>query len=489
MTGARRNGPRQPRNHRPERRPPLTHFLCLPLINSTSLPQLESSISAFKTAHPPIPVAELPNGNGRDRPASEQDASRPLIPKGSFRPLGTLHLTLGVMSLPTKERLEEAIAFFHTLDLSALMREAERVAVQIRQRRRTQEAVVESGPSAGQSFNVSLESLHALPRAKAATVLHASPVDPTGRLYPFCVMLRDKFLEAGFMQNETREKKPVDKNRTQDVQTSSTPTTQNKVQPAQTTSICEDLEMDDKPLLDELPATRAEEAASEQASKPPTGPGNAPPRMLDPYKAALARKPKPRPLLLHATLVNTIYVKGRPRAQPAEISNSNSGRNNGRNRPGRLEFDARGLTAQYQDYYTDEARMIPRPPIVPRPIPQPEVQETPTQTITEDNVSLPPSSSSAVEEETGHKRKKPATESPPRYPFVWAKEIPIDSVCICEMGAKKLEFDAENPGLNGRLGEMYTIVAERSLEPGEDSSATRARSLSVESEDGGVKLE
>lgn len=487
MTGPRRNSTRQPRKHRPERRSPLTHFLCLPLINSTSLAQLESSIAAFKAAYPPVPVAELPNGNGRGRPANEQDASRPLIPEGSFRPLGTLHLTLGVMSLPTKERLEEAIAFFHSLDLAALMREADRVAVQIRQRRRTQEADVESGPSAGQPLNVSLESLHALPRAKAATVLHASPVDPTGRLYPFCVMLRDKFLEAGFMQSESRENKTIEGNRTQDLQASSTSTTQNEAQAAQTTSPCGDLEMDDKPLLDELPAALAEEAAWEQASKPSNAPGDAPPRILDQYKAALARKPKPRPLLLHATLVNTIYVKGRPRAQPA--GNSNSNNQKGRKRPGRLEFDARGLTARYRDYYTDETRMIPRPPIAPQPIPQPETQGTPTQTTTGDNVSLPSSSSSAVEEETGHKRKKPATESPPRYPFVWAREIPIDSVCICEMGAKKLEIDAENPGLNERLGEMYTIVAERSLEPEEDSSATRARSLSQESEDGGVKLE
>lgn len=486
MTGPRRKGPRQPRNHRPERRPPLTHFLCLPLINSTSLPQLESSIAAFKAAHPPVPVAELPNGNDRDRPAFEQDASRPLSPEGSFRPLGTLHLTLGVMSLPTQDRLEEAITFFHSLDLAALMREADRVAVQIRQRRRTQDAVVESRKSAGQPFNVSLESLHALPRAKAATVLHASPVDPTGRLYPFCVMLRDKFLEAGFMQSETREKKPIEKNRTQNVQAPSTPTTQNEAQPAQTTSACEDLEMDDKPLLDEPPSALAEEAASEQVSNPPTAPGNAPPILLDPYKAALARKPKPRPLLLHATLVNTIYVKGRPRAPPG--GNSNSNNKNSRNRPGRLEFDARGLTAQYRDYYTDETRMIPRPLVVPQPPSQPGGQEASTQITTGDNVSSS-SSSSAVEEETGHKRKKLATESPPRFPFVWAKEIPIDSVCICEMGAKKLDIDAENPGLNGRLGEMYTIVAERSLESGEGSSTMRARSLSPESEDGGMKLE
>lgn len=482
MTGARRNGPRQPRNQRSEKRPPLTHFLCLPLVNGTSLPQLESSIAAFKAAHPPIPVAELPKGNGQERPAHEQDASAPLIPEGSIRPLGTLHLTLGVMSLPTKERLEEAIAFFHSLDLAALMREADRVAVRLRQRRRAQDTYADSKSSAGQSFSISLESLHALPRAKSATVLHASPVDPTGRLYPFCVMLRDKFLEAGFMESEAREKKHSANNAAQNGHASSNAISQGEAQPAQNTAVCEDVEMDDKPLLDELPATFAEEAATEQSMNSPTAPAKAHPRTLDPYTAALSRNPKPRPLLLHATLVNTIYAKGRPKAQPTEFQNSK----NGRNRPRRLEFDARGLTAQYRDYYTDDTRTIPRSPIVLQSSSQPGVQETSTQTITESNESS--SATSAVDEETGRKRKKLASGSPPQYPFLWAKEIPIDSVCICEMGAKKLEIDPENPGLNGRLGEMYTIVAQRSLEPGEGFPSTLARSLSQESEDGGVKL-
>lgn len=480
MTGARPNRPRQPRHHRPERRPSLTHFLCLPLINSTSLPQLESSIAAFKAAHPPVPVAELPIGNGRDRPGSEQDASRPLIPEGSFRPLGTLHLTLGVMSLPTQERLEEAIAFFHSLDLATLMDEADRVAVHLRKRRRTQEDFVESGRSAGQPFSISLESLHALPRAKAATVLHASPVDPTGRLYPFCVMLRDKFIEAGFMQSETRERKPDANNRAQNGQAAAAPTDQNEAQPTQNTVSCEDVEIDDEPLLDDLPTALAEEAASAHSTNSPAVPGTAPPRIHDPYTAALARKPKPRPLLLHATLVNTIYVKGRPRAQPAGSSNSR----NGRNRPGRLEFDARGLLARYRAYYTDETRMIPRSPVIPQPASQSEGQEISAQDTTGSDAS----SSSAVEGETGQKRKKLAAESSPQYPFVWAKEIPIDSVCICEMGAKKLDIDAENPGLNGRLGAMYTVVAQRSLEREEGPSTTLARSLSPESVDGGVKL-
>jgi activating signal cointegrator complex subunit 1 len=42
----------------------------------------------------------------------------------------------------------------------------------------------------------------------------------------------------------------------------------------------------------------------------------------------------------------------------------------------------------------------------------------------------------------------------------------LDSVCICEMGAKKISLcpsDSGNNALNIRLGEKYTVVSERSL--------------------------
>lgn len=482
MTGTRQNGPRQHRNQRSAKRPPLTHFLCLPLVNSTSLPQLEESLAAFKAAYPPAPVSAF--SSGRDQYTPEQNVSLGAIPEGALRPLGTLHLTLGVMSLPTKETLEEAMNFFRSLDLAALMHEAERVAIHLRQKRSGRTASVETTHRTNQPLSISLESLHALPRAKAATVLHASPVDPTGRLYPFCVMLRDKFLEAGFMQPEAREKPPNQQNHVQQSEPSSLHSaSKNDEASAQTDPICEDMEVDDKPLLNELPSGIAEEIASDereqQQLKTQSALDSGPPKILDPYTAALARRPKPRPLLLHATLVNTIYVKGRPRPQRVDTENTKRRRFS---KPGRLEFDARDLMAQYRDYYTDDARMTPR------------VQALPTHTSqsVEQDMSLRvregPASSASSEEEDGHKRKHHSSTSSPRYPFVWAKEIPIDSVCICEMGAKKLDVGAGDSGLNARLGEKYTVVARRSLEPGESPVSPAVRRVSQDSVDGGVKL-
>lgn len=416
MTGAKHNAPKQQtRYHRPEKRPPLTHFLCLPLVNSTSLPQLESSVAIFRAECPPVPVADLPDAS------EKQDTSRAIIPEGAVRPLGTLHLTLGVMSLPTKERLEQALRFFQSLDLAGLMRETERVATELREKDKSrarsstsdkhsgdsesQESVPETA-RASNTINVSLESLHSLPRAKAATVLHASPMDPTGRLYPFCLMLRDKFLEAGFLQGESKDKQKDDMEDAQDKQS------------------------------------------------PPKS--EAAPESLDPYTAALTRKPKPRPLLLHATVVNTIYARGRPKHRTDATSPKKE-----KNKSRRLEFDARDLLARYQDYYADEARTIPR---------------------AESN-STRFDSTNAAENEVNC--GKIGTAMSPQYPFVWAKDVQIDKLCICEMGAKKLSLDSDHAALNARLGEKYTVIAERSLEPPQTSILARPGSRGS---DRGVKL-
>lgn len=456
------NPPPRPRRQRRERQPALTHFLCLPLVNHVSLPQLEASIAALTKACPPVPVADLSNGQHQ---TNEQDALLAAIPQGAVRPVGTIHLTIGVMSLPNKERLNEALAFFQTLDLASLLREAERVAHELRQKRASRRPSSQSEPNSAEAaslssgsptdsrqspspFSVSLESLHALPRAKAATVLHASPVDPTGRLYPFCLMLRDKFIEAGFMLSESKNGLLREKRDPKAVE---------EVQASQ----CKDLDSDDNPLLEELPTLAPD---VENVGVPRI------PKALDPYAAAIARKPKPRPLLLHATLVNTIYVRGRRKFEP--------GRNgkNGRNGSKRLEFDARELLARYRNYYADETQVT---------------RQVDTQS---QSGSLTESSSLAEPrvpegDEPKFHPEKPSAASRPQYPFVWARDIPIDSVTICEMGAKKLEIGGPGDrGLNARLGEEYTVIAERSLDSCPRSLSSPPGRASEESLDGGVDL-
>ncbi|KAJ5054158.1 uncharacterized protein L3040_000440 [Drepanopeziza brunnea f. sp. 'multigermtubi'] len=81
----------------------LTHFLCIPLVTAASKPQLQSALSAFtsKASSPNDPLAR--------------------IPEKAIRPLGTLHLTLGVMSLLTPERIEAALAVLRTLNLQEIL--------------------------------------------------------------------------------------------------------------------------------------------------------------------------------------------------------------------------------------------------------------------------------------------------------------------------------------------------------------------------------
>ncbi|KAJ5105329.1 hypothetical protein NUU61_002676 [Penicillium alfredii] len=523
MTDSKPNAPRlQPRKPalRGEKRTPLTHFLCLPLVNASSLPQLEQSLVAFKRTHPPV-HGSAPAGT------QPEDAPSALIPDGAVRPVGTLHLTLGVMSLPTRERLAEAVAFFHSLDLAGLMHEAERVAAQKRAKStRSQPSPAASKPGhhdgqhlahpgsdTTQPLTVSLESLHALPRAKAATVLHASPVDTTARLYPFCVMLRDKFLEAGYLEGESKDKQPDNKH--SEIPQGSQDELHVNPNKSQAITHYNEPVAETHPLLEELPTHLAEEAAAAQivTSRPSShAQQHAPaqPKLLDPYTAALMRKPKPRPLLLHATLVNTIYVRGRRRGEDG----SNPGKTNGprkqqpNNGSKRLFFDARDLLSRYRDYYADEERTTPRAAgfIAASSSDADTIGEAETIEATEheplnnDSPSGSPSISTESCEGTGSKRKAPSS-TPPQYPFVWAKDILLDSVCICEMGAKKLSTES-NPNngddglsqsheLNARLGEKYTVVVQRSLDfsrgsPRPVSSASSG--LTEGSVDGGVHL-
>ncbi|KAJ5923616.1 hypothetical protein N7454_008861 [Penicillium verhagenii] len=393
MTGRKRTGS-QPQ----EKRPPLTHFLCLPLVNISSIPQLEASIAVFKKDNPPVPVAELLRRHDQSSTDHGSESSQPLIPEGAVRPLGTLHLTLGVMSLPSEERLNEAISFLRSLDLVNLMHEAERVALQKEDRNTRQDPTSRPKHRSNQSphqLTISLESLHALPNAKAATILHASPVDPTGRLYPFCLMLRDKFVEAGFLAGEPKAK-------------------QNEKE---------------KNKIHRKPAekTEADGGKQKQTQSRSTGVLTEAGLLPDLYTAALARQSKSRPLLLHATIVNTIYVRGRPKSRHGSSDSANKGRH----MPQRFEFNAQGLLGRYKDYYSDEARTVPR------------VQGT----------SAPSTSTS----------KSKSTPAQPQYPFLWAKEIRIGAVDICEMGAKKLAVGGDF-GRNARLGEKYAVVASQSLD-------------------------
>ena len=83
----------------PKPRP--THFLCVPLVTTTSRPQLAWSLGSFRAD-----VAGL-NGYG--------------LPPDAVRPVGTLHLTLGVMCFPGGAGIDRATEVLRALEPRALL--------------------------------------------------------------------------------------------------------------------------------------------------------------------------------------------------------------------------------------------------------------------------------------------------------------------------------------------------------------------------------
>lgn len=237
-------------------RPSPTHFLCIPLVTGASRHQLSASIGSFKAD-----VAS-PDSFG--------------IPEQAVRPVGTIHLTLGVMSFPKNENnlLEQAVSLLKMLVPRQILAGVNHNNNNNNNNNSaTAPADVASDPaappppketaelSAGPplSLSVTLRGLHSMQSASKATVLYTAPVDPDGTLLRFCEHLRSAFQKAGLMVEEGR------------------------------------------------------------------------------------------PLLLHATIMNTVYVKGRDRGGGGGGAGGQRDRG-GKRKNERLTIDARAILDRYDDF-------------------------------------------------------------------------------------------------------------------------------------------
>ena len=163
-------------------RPPLTHFLSLPLVNETSRSQLTTSLQRL--------TADLV-GTGFLGDA--------VAPEMAIRPLRSLHLTLGVMSLTTSDKLAGSLRLLEDVDLQPLLQGAESTNPT------SDLAPPAPGSLGAHPLTISLKSLASMGRSStAASVIYTIPVDRTGRLEPFCNGLRDIFERAGFIVEEDR---------------------------------------------------------------------------------------------------------------------------------------------------------------------------------------------------------------------------------------------------------------------------------------------
>ncbi|KAI1340094.1 AKAP7 2'5' RNA ligase-like domain-containing protein [Xylariaceae sp. FL0016] len=179
-------------------RPAPTHFLCIPLVTSTSRPQLLASLAAFR--------------------ADVTSADSFALPEQSVRPLGTLHLTLGVMSFPPHtgngnsattaaakdgNGLERAVALLKSL-VPGRTWAGVRGAGAGTTGEETGAGKEAPPPPPPPPLSLTLRGLRSMQAASRASVLYAAPDDEEGTLRGFCEGLRARFLEEGLMVEDGR---------------------------------------------------------------------------------------------------------------------------------------------------------------------------------------------------------------------------------------------------------------------------------------------
>jgi activating signal cointegrator complex subunit 1 len=167
---------------------------CLPLVTPTSRPQLQNALTTFREKVTGISTPELPNG----------------IPEKAIRPLGTLHLTLGVMSLLSQERIDSSLRLLRELNLKDLLstpsptlphdaNQANHSSGQSISKDKT----IESDGREVKPLKVSLRGLESMHTPSKTSILYAPPTDDD-RLYPFCQRLKNIFTEEEFLAEENR---------------------------------------------------------------------------------------------------------------------------------------------------------------------------------------------------------------------------------------------------------------------------------------------
>ncbi|KAF1962912.1 hypothetical protein CC80DRAFT_512186 [Byssothecium circinans] len=165
------------------KKPQLTHFLCLPLVNETSRPQLGESLEKLK----------------------EELGRSGLVPLKAIRPVSTLHLTLGVMSL-NDEELEKATRYLEDLDLRGLLRDVtgKTVAEKAAEEGSVCENLNASVLLDAEALYVDLEALVPMQKPGQTSILYAEPTDASLRLLPFGEVLKRRFTQEGFMVEDKR---------------------------------------------------------------------------------------------------------------------------------------------------------------------------------------------------------------------------------------------------------------------------------------------
>ena len=166
--------------------PSPTHFLCIPLAG----PQLSRSLAAFRA----------------DVTGATSPGVLP-VPEDAVRPPGTMHLTLGVMSLRDGgvARAVEVLRGLRPREVLVRVRASRVEALGTAAGGGTSGAVGDSAETGGDArLSVTLQGLHSMQPAARATVLYAPPSDPEGILHRFCSEIKKAFQEAELFPDDER---------------------------------------------------------------------------------------------------------------------------------------------------------------------------------------------------------------------------------------------------------------------------------------------
>ncbi|KAL8741256.1 MAG: hypothetical protein Q9184_008408 [Pyrenodesmia sp. 2 TL-2023] len=203
----------------PPKKPPLTHFLCLPLSSQTATPQWQASLKHFTSNVESLYSSEAGSAAASSAPNFPTIARS--VPDKAIRPLGTLHLTIGVMSLIKPEQLDAAVELLQNLDLVTLLVKANE------QQESGQSAEATAAPTSSKNYAgmpknpedeasqsrqspspspliLSFTGLQSMHSPKSTSFLYIPPTDTTGRLYPFCHTLKDRFTRENLILEDTR---------------------------------------------------------------------------------------------------------------------------------------------------------------------------------------------------------------------------------------------------------------------------------------------
>jgi activating signal cointegrator complex subunit 1 len=324
------------------KKPPLTHFLCLPLVTDTSRPQIQQGLDKFKQ--------DLVN----DSP----------IPTKAVRPVGTLHLTLGVMSLSAME-LEKAKQYLENLDVHTLLRDIthRRVAEKAAEDGEIGENLVAAAMPDTNALTIDLEALVPMQTPQNTSILYAEPRDPSRRLSLFASTLREQFIDQGFLVPDTR------------------------------------------------------------------------------------------PLKLHATIMNTIYAKPKQRR--------------GRSSTSKLKHGLKHIEHKVSPHHQNDRDAHPDGEDDGASTAGSADGDTPglagSSTMNGDQDQVPPVAGEGHGPDGKSWMRFDARNLIEKYKgFIWARDVRVDRVCICEMGAKKI-WSGTHEGDREVLDEQYKVVAMKGI--------------------------